>query len=263
MSFLVLCLLCLVQGISEFLPISSSGHLLFIEQIFKVEGDLMMLNLFLHVATLCAVVLVYRKTIWKLLKKPFQPLTYKLMFSTAITLVFAFLYNCLELDRFGFKIYGFCFLITALLLFVTYMFQKKSLVVQAGDISIKSSVVVGIMQGFAVFPGLSRSGSTISSLILCGNDEKKSSEYSFLLSLPIILGGFVLELISLIKNGGTGNAFASIGVWQCLFAFVLTFVVAVASLKITLKLLKNNKFIYFSIYLFALGLFVLAYNFVF
>ena len=142
-------------------------------------------------------------------------------------------------------------------------FKKKSAVVPSQNISVKSAVVSGLVQGFAVLPGISRSGSTISSLILCGNDEKKAAEYSFLLSIPVIVGGFALELLKLLKDGGAGNAFATIGAWECLFAFVLTFLVAIASLKITLKLLKNNKFIYFSIYLFALGLFVVGYNFIF
>lgn len=263
MSFWILCLLCIVQGLAEFLPISSSGHLLLVEQLFKVEGDLMMLNLFLHVATLCAVVVVYRKIIWNLLKKPLQPLTYKLVLSTAITVVMALAYEYFDLDKYGFKVYGFCFLITSIVLFVTFMFQKKSTGIPTQEISTKSAVVVGFVQGLAVLPGISRSGSTISSLILCGNDENKASEYSFLLSIPVIVGGFALELIKLIRDGGSGNAFASVGAWECMFAFILTFVVALASLKITLKLLKNNKFIYFSIYLLLIGLFVVGYNFIF
>ena len=263
MSFWILCLLCVVQGLTEFLPVSSSGHLLLVEQLFGVEGDLLMLNLFLHLATLCAVVIVYRKIIWNILKKPFQPLTYKLLLSTVITVCLAFVYRFLDFDRFGFKIYGFCFLITSVLLFVTFMFQKKAAVVPSQTIGTKSAILVGFVQGLAVMPGISRSGSTISSLILSGNDESKAAEFSFLLSIPVIIGGFALELFDLIKDGGAGNAFASIGVWECLFAFVLTFVVAWASLKITLKLLKNNKFIYFAIYLFAVALFVIGYNFIF
>ncbi len=261
MNFWVLCLLCVVQGLSEFLPVSSSGHLLLVEQIFGVQGDLLLLNLFLHVATLLAVVLVYRKIIWGILKKPFQPLTYKLLLSTTITVCFALLHEYFEIDRFGFKIYGFCFLTTSAILFVTYLFQKKSAIVPAGEVSVGSAIVVGVAQGFAVLPGLSRSGTTISSLILCGNDEKKASEFSFLLSIPVIVGGFVLELVKILRHGGVGNAFSFISAWNCVFAFVLTFVVAVCSLKLTLKLLKNNKFVYFSMYLLVLGLFVVWYNF--
>ncbi len=261
MSFWILCLLCIVQGLTEFLPVSSSGHLLLVEQIFKIEGDTLMLNLFLHLATLLAVIVVYRKIIWNLLKKPLQPLTYKLILSTVITVIMAVAYELLDLDKYGFKIYGFCFLITSIVLMVTYVFQKRSSTVKTGEISVKSAILVGAVQGLAVLPGISRSGSTISSLILTGNDEEKASEYSFLLSIPVIFGGFILEIIKLVKNGGTGNAFASISPWLCIFAFIFTFAVAFASLKITLKLLKKHKFVYFSIYLFILAIVVITLNF--
>ena len=262
MNFWILILLCVVQGLTEFLPVSSSGHLLFAEQIFGIEGELLLLNLFLHVATLCAVIIVYRKTIWALIKKPFQPLTYKLILSTVITCVFAFTYKIFNLDQYMPKVYGFCFLATSILLFSTYMFKRKATVVSPPEISTKSAVLVGFVQGLAVLPGISRSGSTISSLILAGNDEGKSAEYSFLLSIPVIVGGFILELIDLVQSGGAGNAFATIPVWQCIVAFVVTFLVAMLSLKVTLKLLKNNKFIFFSIYLLILGIVVIVYNFI-
>lgn len=261
MNFWILSVLCLIQGLSEFLPISSSGHLLFAEQIFGIDGDILLLNLFLHVATLLAVIIVYRKTILKLLKKPFQPLTYKLILSTAITVVFALAYEFLPTDTIITKIYGFCFLATAILLLSTFVFQKKSATISPNEISTKSAVIVGFVQGIAVLPGISRSGSTISSLLLTGNSEEKSAEYSFLLSIPVIIGGFVFELVKLLKNSNASNAFASLPIWQCIYAFILTFLVALLSLKITLKLLKNNKFIYFSIYLFVLGIAVIVFNF--
>lgn len=261
MNFWILSVLCLIQGLSEFLPISSSGHLLFAEQIFGIDGDILLLNLFLHVATLLAVIIVYRKTLLKLLKKPFQPLTYKLILSTAITVVFALAYEFLPTDSVITKIYGFCFLATAILLLSTFIFQKKSAIIPPNEISTKSAIVVGFVQGIAVMPGISRSGSTISSLLLTGNNEEKSAEYSFLLSIPVIIGGFVFELIKLLKSSIASNAFATLPIWQCIYAFILTFLIALLSLKITLKLLKNNKFIYFSIYLFVLGIAVIVFNF--
>ncbi len=262
MSFWILLLLCIVQGLTEFLPVSSSGHLLLVEQIFGIEGDTLMLNLFLHLATLLAVIVVYRKIIWQILKKPFQPLTYKLLLSTVLTVILAVGYEVLDLNKYGFKIYGFCFLATSIILLVTYLFQKRTTVVKSDkEISTKSAVLVGIVQGFAVLPGISRSGSTISSLILTGNDEEKASEFSFLLSIPVIVGGFILELIKLIKNGGASNAFATVNPWLCVFAFIFTFFVAFASLKITLKLLKKHRFVFFSIYLFLLAITVITLNF--
>lgn len=259
MSFGVLCLLCIVQGLTEFLPISSSGHLLLFEQLFGVSGNLLGLNLFLHLATLVAVVIVYRGVIWNLIKKPFQPLTYKLIVSTAITLVFAVCYKLLDLDQIATNIYGFCFLLTAVILLFCYKFQQKSAIISPQTISYKSAVIVGIAQGFAIFPGLSRSGTTISALLFSGNEETKAAEYSFLLSVPIIVGGFLTEFISADLSA---SAFADLSLLDCGFAFILTFVVSVLSLKLTIKMLKNNKFIYSSIYLFILSILTIIFNFV-
>ena len=260
MNFWILIILCLIQGLTEFLPVSSSGHLLLAEQLFGLKDNLLLLNLFLHLATLVAVVIVYRKVIAKLIKKPFQPLTYKLILSTAITLIFAIAYHYFDIDSIITKIYGFCFFATAILLFVAHKFQKKSITVSASaEIGTKSAVLVGLVQGLAVLPGISRSGSTICSLMLSGNSEEKSAEYSFLLSIPIIIGGFVFELL---KLDNIGSAFSTINPLFAIIAFVFTFVVALVSLKLTIKLLKNNKFIYFSIYLFIISLIVLFINFI-
>lgn len=256
MNFLVLCLLCLVQAFTEFLPISSSGHLLLLEQIFKIDGDLLSLNLFLHLATLLAVIIFYRKTIVGLIKKPIQPLTAKLIVSTAITAVIAIVYKLTDFDTIATKIYGYCFLATSIILFLSFKFQQKSVCVKTGELSYKSAVVVGVAQGFAVLPGLSRSGTTISTLLFCGENETESAEYSFLISIPIIVGGFLIELLS---AENVGSAFSALSVWECLFAFFFTFLMSLLSLKITISALKNNKFVYFSLYLLLLSLVVIIF----
>lgn len=260
MSFLVLAILCLVQGLTEFLPISSSGHLLLFSQLFGINDNNLLLNLFLHLATLVAVVTHYRKTIWNLLKKPFQPLTFKLLLSTIITVVFALIYELSGIDAHVTKIYGFCFLLTAAILFAAHRFEKKSATVTAkNEIGTKSAILVGAVQGLAVLPGLSRSGSTICSLIFAGNSEEKSAEYSFLLSIPIIIGGFIFEII---KADTSTFSNISLNPAYYIFAFVFTFIVALISLKLTLKLLKRNKFIFFSIYLLLISIFVIIFNFI-
>lgn len=258
MNILVFFLLCIVQGLTEFLPVSSSGHLLLFEQIFKVKNNILLLNLFLHLATLLAVVIFYRKIIWKLLKNPFQPLTYKLLFSTLLTLIFAICYEVLNIDSYVIYLYGFCFLITSALLFFTHKMQKHMAVVKPKNIDFISTLAVGISQGFAVLPGLSRSGTTIATLLLCGNDEDSAAEYSFLLSIPIIVGGFVLELL---KIENFSSLFSEINPLIYIAGFILTFAVALFSLKFTIKMLKKNKFIYFSIYLLLLGVGVILYTF--
>ena len=258
MSFFVLCLLCIVQGLTEFLPISSSGHLTLFEQLFNVEVDMLLLNLFLHLASLCAVIIFYRKTILKLIKKPFQPLTYKLVISTIITFIFAMAYKAIDIDNYIFYIYGFCFLITAIILFICDGFQRNTILLKKPALTYRDAVIVGIVQGLAVVPGLSRSGTTISSLIFLKNEESNAAEYSFLLSIPVIIGGFLFEILS-IENWQ--NLFIEINIWQYIFAFFLTFLVAIISLKYTVKMLKCQKFSYFSAYLVLISIFVIIINF--
>ena len=255
----MLILLCIVQGVTEFLPVSSSGHLLFVEQLFGITENLMILNLFLHVATLLAVVVVYRKIIWNLLKKPFQPYTYKLIIATLCSVLLAFGYKFSGVDSIVTKIYPFGFLITSILLFACHKVQRHNIGFSENEISYKNSVLVGVVQGIAVVPGISRSGSTISSLILTGNDEKKASEFSFLLSIPIIIGGFVLELLQ-IKNDFISVNFQAFYVY--ILAFVLTFIVSIIALKITIKLLKKHKFIVFSVYTFLMFIVTFVLNYI-
>ena len=223
MNIFVLILLCLIQGLTEFLPVSSSGHLLLLEQIFGLENNLLLLNLFLHLSTLFAVIIFYRKILLKLLKRPFQPLTFKLILSTIITVFIAIAYKKLNIDGYVFIIYGPCFILTSIILMLTNKFQKSAIVMKQKTVSTKSAIAVGVVQGFAVLPGLSRSGSTIASLIFCGNDEDTSMTYSFLLSIPIIFGGFILECFE-VGLKSENLIFANIPL--LIFAFLLTFFVA-------------------------------------
>ena len=254
MKIWVLLVLCVVQGLTEFLPVSSSGHLLLFENIFGVENNLLLLNLFLHLSTLFAVLVYYRKKVIEIIKKPFQPLTYKLALSTFITVIIAFVYEMLNLDKVLNNFYGYFFLVTAVILAVTHYFQKKSVRLSVGELSYKNAMLVGLIQGIAVLPGISRSGSTISALVLTGNDEGKSAEYSFLMSIPIIIGGFVLELI---KVDDFNGIFYGLPPIMFFIAFALTFLVSIFALKLTEKFLKKNKFIYFAIYLAVLGIVVI------
>lgn len=258
MNIFMLVLLCVIQGLTEFLPVSSSGHLLLVEKLFGVESSVLAINLFLHLATLLAVVIEYRKTIFKIIKKPFQQLTYKLILTTTITVCFSLIYKVCDIEMFANKFFGLFFIFTALILYFNELFYKKSAIVPTNEISYKSAIVVGIVQGFAVLPGLSRSGSTISALNFMGNDSETSAEYSFLMSIPIIIGGFILELISLDTGS---NIFGNLTIFQYLFSFLLTFFVSIISLKATIKLLKKNKFIYFAIYLLVVGIVSLIISF--
>lgn len=258
MSIWVLILLCVIQGLTEFLPVSSSGHLMLVEQLFGISDNLMLLNLFLHIATLLAVIIIYRKVIFNLIKKPFQPYTFKLLVATLFSVAIAFVYKYSGINDVVCKIYPFGFLLTSLLLLLSHIFQRRAESIKCDEITMKNAVLVGIVQGFAVVPGLSRSGSTISSLILTGNDEQNSAEFSFLLSIPIIVGGFTLELIDFVKNG---VILANFNISMFVFAFFLTFVVSLVALIFTIKLLKKQKFIIFSIYTFLIFILTFYLNY--
>lgn len=259
MSVWVLFLLCVVQGLTEFLPVSSSGHLLLLEQLFGVSENLMFLNLFLHIATLFAVVIVYRETLLKIIKKPFQPLSFRLLLATIFSVVLAFIYEFSGIEKYITKIYPFGFLLTSLLLLLCHIYQTKATTISVGEIGYKKSVMVGLIQGLAVVPGLSRSGSTISGLILSGSDETQASEFSFLLSIPIIVGGFCLELLRQ-KNTIINFSLMNFGLY--FFSFLLTFFVSIVALKLTIKLLKKQKFLLFSIYTFMLFILTFILNFI-
>lgn len=259
MSIWILVLLCVVQGLTEFLPVSSSGHLLFFEQVFGISENTMFLNLFLHVATLLAVVFVYRNVILNLIKKPFQIYTLKLLIATLFTVVLAFLFEILNLENYLTKMYSFGFLLTSILLLICHKFQKKAVAFCVEDVTYKNSILVGIVQGVAVVPGLSRSGSTISSLMLSGVEEQKASEFSFLLSIPIILGGFLLEFLQVSKSG---LDISCLNIYSCVLAFIITFIVSLIALKLTIKLLKKQKFIIFSIYTFIMFVITFIINFI-
>lgn len=219
----------------------------------------MFLNLFLHLASLVAVVFVYRKIILKIIKKPFQPLTFKLLISTIFTCILAFIFEAFSLDKYSYKIYCFGFLLTSILLFILDLLQKKMITVKKNGVSYRDSVIVGLVQGVAVVPGLSRSGSTIFSLMACGNENQESAEYSFLLSIPVIVGGFVLEIIKMIKKPLILNNFTFM---TGVFAFLLTLIVSILSLKLTIKLLKNRHFKFFSIYTFILFVVTFTINYI-
>jgi len=259
MSLWVLILLCVIQGLTEFLPVSSSGHLHFVEQIFGVKGNLLLLNLFLHVATLFAVVIYYRKIIFNLIKKPFQKYNLYIVIATFVTLIFAVCYESFEIDRFVKFIYCFGFLLTSIILLFCHLIQKKGTIVCAENINARRSIIVGAMQGLAVMPGLSRSGSTIGTMIFLGFGEEESSKFSFLLSIPIIVGGFAVELIKFLKNP-IENHFFNIKIY--IFAFFLTFFIALIAIKLTIKLLQKKKFIIFSIYTFIMFVITFVLNFI-
>ena len=227
----------LVQGLTEFLPISSSGHLSLFAQLFVIEESLE-ISILLHVATLCSIVFVLRKEVFYLISHPFSEKTIKLALSTTITcLVVLFLFPVLKIAFTG-RWLSISFLISSILLFLGDGFSKKT-----GKINTKTALLMGLAQGFAVFPGISRSGTTISAGMFSGAEKTETTKYSFLMSIPIIIASLVMEIFQLCA--GASNP--KLPLFPVMVSFLTAFCVGVFALKIMLN--SNIKFKWFSIYL--------------
>ncbi|MCR5809562.1 MAG: undecaprenyl-diphosphate phosphatase [Clostridiales bacterium] len=248
----------LVQGLGEFLPISSSGHLLLLERIFGITEGGRLMTIMLHVATLAAVCIVYREQIWDIIRHPLQKKTLWLIVATlvtvAITLAFKKVFDSAEDGRF----LGICFLVTALLLTIGEF--AKLLIPRTRTCNTMKwhhPLIIGALQGIAVFPGISRSGATITGALLCGVKKKDAAEFSFLLSIPAILGGLVLELPGLIKNGA--GEFSWYGI---VIGMIFAGVSGYFAVRFMLRLITKKRFTGFIIYTAALGVFLLLNQYV-
>ncbi len=248
----------LVQGLGEFLPISSSGHLLLAQRILGVEEGGMLMTVLLHVATLAAVLIVYRRQVWELIRHPIQWKTLWIIVATAVTacVMFAFkkFFDSAEDGRF----LGWCFILTAMILTVAeYAKVRFSRDITCSNMKWWRAAVIGAMQGIAVLPGVSRSGATITGALCCGMKRDEAAEFSSLLSIPAIIGGAVLELPDLVKYG-TGD-FTWYGI---LIAMVVAGVSGWLAVRFMIRLITRRSFHGFIAYTAALGVLVLLDRYV-
>ena len=211
-------LMGIVQGLSEFLPISSSAHLVFTSNFYKVfkgieivqeSNQEVFLDIMLHLGTLIAVLIFFRKEIWQILKalyfglknKDYSSKDFKtgiyIILGTVITVLIAFPMNeVAELLVFKPAIVGGLLIGTGILLLFSEFWAKRH--GKNADVTLKSSILIAIAQGLAALPGFSRSGLTIATGLLTGSDRTTAAKYSFLLSIPIILGAsMVYPLVKL------------------------------------------------------------------
>ena len=264
MVFLIAILLGLVQGLCEFLPVSSSGHLYLISKLTSgaVGEDTFgsFFTVMLHVATLIAVLFVYREQVLAILRHPIQKLTLHLIIATLPTVVFALIlkkFDALDkwLDEGNFV--GFSFLLTAVFLTVSELLCRRRKAKKSIDtMRWTDALVIGGMQAIGVLPGVSRSGSTIAGALGMRIDRKSAANFSFLLSIPAILGGLVLELYKLVKEPDSINL--TVGTAA---AWILGMLVAAISgyfaVRFMIRLITKKGLFGFAIYTGALGVIVL------
>lgn len=247
MSIFVAILLGAVQGLTEFLPVSSSGHLVLFEKLFGINPqNFLLFDIVLHIGTLFAVVIVYRKTIWDIVKNPFCEDGQKLLFATLPTIIIAIAFKDFFKQSFGGNLLWLGFLITAIFMFLTNYVCKNNY--QYRPLTRKNAIVMGVFQGFAILPGISRSGSTISSGLVQGVRRDQCSKFSFLMSIPAILGGLVFELFD------PAIATQKVEFLPLLLGFLTSALFGYVAIKLMLKVIKKAKFAWFGIYLTLLSI---------
>ncbi len=255
MGYVEAIILGIVQGLTEFLPVSSSGHLVLLQNVFGITNNVVLFDIFLHLATLLSVIIVFRKSIWQLITHPFSKKILFLVISTVITGVLALIFEPLFKNAFSGQWLVVGFLITAIVLLLADVYSEK--IVNNKQVNSKKAALLGLFQAIAIFPGISRSGSTICGGVFLKIKKETLAEYSFLMSLPIIVLALVYEII---KTDFTSEVFPII---QSLVGFVFAFVFGVLAIKVMLKIIKTSKYFYFSIYLGVLSVFLLLNQFIF
>ncbi|MCM1042895.1 MAG: undecaprenyl-diphosphate phosphatase [Corallococcus sp.] len=242
MTLLESIFLGLLQGFTEFLPVSSSGHLILAQKLFDIDGNLFF-DVMLHVGTLAAVIIAFRKSIASMLRHPIKnkKLMYVLLASIptfAIAFVVKFflpeqIYSGIALPI-GFAV-------TIVLILLSHFLYKPKF--RLDDGGVLPVLICGVVQGVAVFPGLSRSGSTISVLKLFGTEQTDSAEFSFLLSIPVILGGAAVEILEVIKTPITTP-------WYVIAAGVLfAFLSGSVAIHTVMRTVKSGNWLWFAVYL--------------
>ena len=258
-------LLGIVQGLTEFLPVSSSGHLVIFQKLLGFQKHNLEFDIVAHVGTLLSVLWIYRKSIGSILNDTYLAVKTKkknkgsslllmvIVGSVPTALIGLGLKDIFE-KMFSSPVYVGVFLcITGVLLFFTkgkqISFQSKSFSDLEGvsPISVKNAILVGVAQGLAIAPGISRSGSTISTGILLGMDRKTASMYSFLLSMPAILGALLLQLKHMSSISLVDGSYLVVGL-------VTSFITGVLGLSLILHFVKKGKLEFFSLYLWVIGI---------
>ena len=274
LTYLKAIILGLVQGLAEFLPISSSGHLALLQYFFGIEGDsVLIFTVLLHLGTLIAVFIIYRKDIWELIKElialfkdvftgkgfrlnanPTRRLGVMIIVATIPTAVIGLLFNDIFESFYTTLLpIGIGLLITG-----TLLWTAQRLAASRKDVmtmNYRNAIFIGVMQGIAITPGISRSGSTLFGGLITQLDRAFAVKFAFLISIPSILGSFLLELPDAIEMGVSGAPWGPI-----LVGMLVSAVSGYAAIKLMIRLVTNQKLTVFSFYTWALGAFVVIYS---
>jgi undecaprenyl-diphosphatase len=245
----------IIQGLTEFLPVSSSGHLELGKAILgddSIPKESLLFTVVLHFATALSTMVVFRKDIWSLLKGILKfewnedlEFISKIVVSMLPAVVVGLFFEEQLEQLFGGNILlvGCMLIVTAILLFFADRAKDTS-----KNISFKNAIVIGISQAIAMIPGISRSGATISTSVLLGNDKTKAARFSFLMVVPLIFGKIAKDILGGELTYDSGN-FTSLSI-----GFIAAFVSGLFACTWMISIVKKSKLIYFSIYCVVIGL---------
>ena len=254
-------LMGILQGLTEYLPVSSSGHLTIAANLFGIDGEQnLTFTVAVHVATvLSTLVILWKEIVW-ILKGLFKwdgAMNAEQRYVLAIVvsmipvgIVGVFFKDYVEeIFGAGLMVVGCCLLLTALLLIFSYYARPR----QKENVSLADAFVIGLAQAAAVMPGLSRSGSTIATGLLLGNKKEQLAQFSFLMVIPPILGEALLDILKAMSQGSE-TATAGIGTWPLLAGFLAAFLSGCLACKWMIGIVRRGKLIYFGIYCAVVGL---------
>jgi undecaprenyl-diphosphatase len=252
MDFIQVILLALIQGLTEWLPISSSGHLVIAQALMGLTVPVAF-DVLLHLGTLVSVLIYFWKDITAIARSVFsfdtKSMNFRLFLLVIVgsipTAIIGYVFLNFFESLFENPVpVGFAFLLTGVLLLSTKLGRGKR------DLDFLRAAIIGTVQGLAIAPGISRSGSTISAGLLCGVEKAKAFRFSFLLSIPAVLGATLLKYNEIVMADVSASMLAGVAAAA---------VVGYLAIKIVSKMVLSNKFYLFSIYCFLAGIAVLAY----
>lgn len=274
MGYFEAIILGLVQGLAEFLPISSSGHLALLQQAFGISEDkVLIFAVLLHVGTLISVFICYWKDIWELIvelcltfkdiftgkglrieERPVRKLGLMIIVATIPTGIIGILFNDFFDSLYNSVVpIGIGLLITGCLLVLAE--KKNTSTKRIGEMRYLDALIVGTVQGIAICPGISRSGSTLFGSLMCNLDREFAVKFVFLMSIPSILGSAVLETPDALAQGMNMADFGPI-----IVGMIVAAVSGLIAIKTMIKIVSKNKLSYFSYYVWVLGAIVIGYG---
>ena len=248
-------ILALVQGITEFLPISSSGHLSILKTFLDINSDGALIEVVLHAGTLISILLFYRKRLSKIFKRILNKDEESLRFFSCVIVaiipigIIGFIFgDSIEYLFNNTKLVCLFLIITGIFLIFSNFWRSK-----ISNFNTRKSFLIGLAQMFAILPGMSRSGLTIGMGNIIGIDAKKSAEFSFIIAIPVLTGVIVKYFLNLEWDS------ISISINYLFLGLIISFITGLLSLRWLISLLEKGKFWYFGLYCIFIGLISLLF----